>query len=73
MSIYKELGVKSVVNAAFALTRLGGSTYTKEIQKAMDEANKTYAYLWDLIGRGGVDHLGRFQWARPQRRCLHRR
>jgi len=53
MSIYKELGVRSVVNAAFLLTRLGGSTYTKEIRKAMDEANKTYAYLWDLIGRGG--------------------
>jgi L-seryl-tRNA(Ser) seleniumtransferase len=53
MSIYKELGVRSVVNAAFLLTRLGGSTYTKEIRKAMDEANKTYSYLWDLIGRGG--------------------
>jgi len=53
MSIYEELGVKRVVNASFALTRLGGSTFTKEVLKAMEEANKSYAYLWDLIKRGG--------------------
>jgi len=53
MSIYGELGVKRVVNASFALTRLGGSTFTKEVLKAMEEANKSYAYLWDLIKRGG--------------------
>jgi len=53
MSIYGELGVKRVVNASFALTRLGGSTFTKEVLKAMEEANKSYAYLWDLIKKGG--------------------
>ena len=53
MGIYEELGVKRVVNASFALTRLGGSTFTKEVLKAMEEANKSYAYLWDLIKRGG--------------------
>ncbi len=53
MSIYEELGVKRVINASFALTRLGGSTLSKEVLKAMEEANKTYVYLWDFIKRGG--------------------
>ena len=53
MSIYSELGVKRVVNASFALTRLGGSSLSKEVLKAMEEANKSYAYMWDLIKRGG--------------------
>ncbi|MBQ03441.1 hypothetical protein CL673_01845 [Candidatus Bathyarchaeota archaeon] len=53
MNIYEELGVKSVINASFALTRLGGSTLTKEVQQAMEEANKTYVYLWDLMKKGG--------------------
>ena len=53
MSIYGELGVKRVVNASFALTRLGGSSLTKEVLKAMEEANESYAYLWDLMKRGG--------------------
>jgi L-seryl-tRNA(Ser) seleniumtransferase len=53
MSIYSELGVKRVVNASFALTRLGGSSFSKEVLKAMQEANKSYAYMWDLIKRGG--------------------
>jgi len=53
MSIYSELGVKRVVNASFALTRLGGSTLSKEVLKAMEEANKSYVYMWDFIKRGG--------------------
>lgn len=53
MSIYEELGVKRVVNASFALTRLGGSSLSKEVLNAMEEANESYAYLWDLIKRGG--------------------
>ena len=53
MSIYSELGVKRVVNASFALTRLGGSSLSKEVLKAMEEANKSYVYMWDFIKRGG--------------------
>ncbi len=53
MSIYEELGVRRVINASFALTRLGGSTLTKEVKQAMDEANNYYVYLWDLMKRGG--------------------
>ena len=53
MSIYKELGVNRVVNASFALTRLGGSALSKDVLKAMEEANKSYVYMWDLMKRGG--------------------
>jgi len=53
MSIYKELGVKRVVNASFFLTRLGGSVLTEEVLEAMEEANKSYVYMWDLIKRAG--------------------
>jgi D-glucosaminate-6-phosphate ammonia-lyase len=53
MSIYGELGVKRVVNAAFALTRLGGSSLSKEVLYAMEEANKSYVSMWDLIKRAG--------------------
>ena len=52
MSVYSELGCKRVVNAAFALTRLGGSTIPKEVQEAMDDANKSYCNMWDLLEKG---------------------
>lgn len=53
MSIYKDLGVKRVVNAAFALTRLGGSTLPDEVLRAMEEANGSYCSLWELTERAG--------------------
>ncbi len=56
MSIYSKYGVKRVVNAAFHLTRLGGSTLTPKVIEAMEEANKSYVYMWDLIEKGG-EHI----------------
>ena len=53
MSVYSEIGVKRVVNAAFALTRLGGSTVPKEVQEAMERANEGYCNMWDLMVKGG--------------------
>jgi L-seryl-tRNA(Ser) seleniumtransferase len=53
MSVYSEIGVKRVVNAAFALTRLGGSTIPREVQEAMNEASKNYCNMWDLLQKGG--------------------
>ena len=58
MSIYSRYGVKRVVNAAFHLTRLGGSTITPKVLEAMEEANKSYAYMWDLIEKGG-EHIAK--------------
>ena len=56
MSIYKKYGVNRVVNAAFHLTRLGGSTLSPKVLEAMEEANKSYCYMWDLIKQGG-EHI----------------
>lgn len=53
MSIYSKYGVKRVVNAAFHLTRLGGSTLSPKVLEAMNEANKAYANMWELIEKGG--------------------
>ena len=52
MSIYSRYGAKRVVNAAFHLTRLGGSTLSPKVLKAMEEANGSYVYMWDLIEKG---------------------
>jgi D-glucosaminate-6-phosphate ammonia-lyase len=53
MSIYSKYGVKRVINAAFHLTRLGGSTLSPKVLAAMEEANKSYVSMWDLIVKGG--------------------
>jgi uncharacterized pyridoxal phosphate-dependent enzyme len=53
MSIYQKLGVKRVVNAGFLFTRLGGSTLSPKVRSAMEEANESWAPMWDLIKRGG--------------------
>ena len=53
MSVYDRLGVKRVVNAAFALTRLGGSRLSEEVQAAMEEANDGYCDMWSLHVRAG--------------------
>lgn len=56
MNIYNKYGVKRVVNAAFHLTRLGGSTLSPKVLEAMEEANKSYVSMWDLIKKGG-EHI----------------
>jgi L-seryl-tRNA(Ser) seleniumtransferase len=53
MSIYRRYGVKRVINASFHLTRLGGSTLTPKVLEAMNEANTSYVYMWDLIKKSG--------------------
>ena len=54
MSVYGRYGVKRVVNAAFHLTRLGGSTLSLAVLKAMDEANESYCNMWDLVEKGSA-------------------
>jgi seryl-tRNA(Sec) selenium transferase len=53
MNIYSRYGAKRVINAAFHLTRLGGSRLSPSVLKAMKEANESYCYMWDLIEKGG--------------------
>jgi L-seryl-tRNA(Ser) seleniumtransferase len=54
MSVYGRYGVKRVVNAAFHLTRLGGSTLSPAVLKAMGEANESYCNMWDLVEKGSA-------------------
>jgi L-seryl-tRNA(Ser) seleniumtransferase len=58
MSVYEKYGVKRVVNAAFHLTRLGGSTLSPRVLEAMEEANESYCYMWDLHKKCG-EHIAK--------------
>jgi len=51
--IYKELGVRRVINAIGAWTRIGGSTLTQEVIDAMVDANSCYVEMWELEEKAG--------------------
>ena len=53
MSIYEGIGVKRVINAAFCLTVLGGSTLSKEVIEATTEANRYFVEMRDLCTKAG--------------------
>src|ERR671930_1094626 len=53
MSIYRDLGVRTVVNAAGTLTRLGGSRMAPEVLAAMAEAARAYVRIEDLQEAAG--------------------
>ena len=48
MSIYDEMGIRRVVNAAGHGTRLGGSIMEAETIQAMNEASKSFIYMEEL-------------------------
>lgn len=52
-SMYKELGVRRVINGQFPITRLGGSVLPQEVLDAMVEANENWCSLWELEERAG--------------------
>lgn len=52
-SIYKELGVRPVINATGSVTMLGGSTPAPEVKEAMDRADGAYVPLMELEERAG--------------------
>ncbi len=53
MSLFSDLHVKPVINAAATLTRLGGSLMPPEVLAAMDEASHAFVDLEDLQHRVG--------------------
>ena len=53
MSIYRDLGVRTVVNAAGTLTRLGGSRMAPAVLEAMAEASRSYVRIEDLQEAAG--------------------
>ena len=46
MSIYEELGVRTLINAAGAVTRYGGSLMAPEVLDSMRGASQQFCYLW---------------------------
>jgi L-seryl-tRNA(Ser) seleniumtransferase len=53
MSIYDELGLRTVINASGTLTRLGGSRMAPEVLAAMAEAAAAFVPIDDLQARAG--------------------
>ncbi len=56
MSIYDELGLRTVINASGTLTRLGGSRMAPEVLAAMAEAAASFVPIDDLAGAGRRGH-----------------
>ena len=52
-SIYEDLGVKRVINAAGSMTLLGGSMLTPGVQAAMEEANECFVEMEELLDKSG--------------------
>ena len=53
MSLYEELGIPPLINAAATLTRLGGSIMPPEVVRAMAEAGRSFIELDELQRRAG--------------------
>jgi len=52
-SVYDQIGVKRVVNAAGHMTILGGSMVSPKVQAAMDEANQHFVSMEELLEKSG--------------------
>ena len=51
--VYKELGVKPIINAIGSVTMLGGSTPLPEVSEAMEKAADSYIPLMELQEKAG--------------------
>ena len=52
-SIYEELGVKPVINARGNATVLGGSTPSPKVKAAMEQAERYFVDMQDLLAKTG--------------------
>ena len=53
MGIYDDLGVRTVINAAGTLTRLGGSRLSPAVLAAMADASASFVHIDELQARAG--------------------
>ncbi|MCX6382567.1 MAG: aminotransferase class V-fold PLP-dependent enzyme [Armatimonadetes bacterium] len=53
MSVYTDLGIPPIINAAATLTKLGGSRMPPEVLDAMVEASRSFVDLYELQRRVG--------------------
>lgn len=51
--VYKELGVKRVINTMGSMTLLGGSILPGKMQAAMEEANECFVDMEELLDKSG--------------------
>ena len=52
-SVYRDIGVRRAINARSTSTVLGGSIIGPNVLAAMDEANRTFVVMPDLMKRAG--------------------
>ena len=55
-SVYKDLGLKPIINATGSVTALGGSIVADEVREAMDMSNDVYIPMTELEQKIG-DHI----------------
>ena len=53
-NIYEALGIRPIINAIGSVTMLGGSTPTREVKVAMDQADSSYVPLYELEEKAGA-------------------
>lgn len=53
MGFYEHLGVKRVINCYGTYTLIGGHTFSDHVRAAMDEADRNFAWLWELEEKAG--------------------
>ena len=53
MGFYDHLGVKRVINCYGTYTLIGGHTFSDHVRAAMDEADRNFAWLWELEEKAG--------------------
>lgn len=51
--VYKELGVKRVINIVGSTTLLGGSILSSKVKAAMEEANECFVDMEELLDKSG--------------------
>ena len=52
-TIYEQLGITPVINARGHNTILGGSTPSPRVRQAMDDAERYYVEMKELLRRAG--------------------
>ncbi|HLK55205.1 MAG TPA: aminotransferase class V-fold PLP-dependent enzyme [Chthonomonadaceae bacterium] len=55
MNVYRELGLRPIINACATLTKLGGSLMPPEVTAAMEEASRCFVDLNELQQRVGAE------------------
>lgn len=53
MGIYKELGIKRIINCFDTFTLLGGHIIWEEAKTAREEADNNFAWIWDIQQKAG--------------------